>query len=185
MWIHWTAHTRAAHAPFRDIEAARWMWRALERLFPDALSAALLLDHLHLVLPESQREKNARELRGLLGASGQSLGIPWLWQRLLEPEPLPNREHLRRTLRYVALNPCRDNLCRDPLEWPWSTYRDVLGATANPWTRAERLMTALKERGSPSEFKVRFHAYVSGEAGANRNCLPRGSAAPHAPCNSS
>jgi hypothetical protein len=36
-------------------------------------------------------------------------------------------KHLQRTVRYVALNPCRDKLAPDPLAWPFSGHRDTVG----------------------------------------------------------
>jgi hypothetical protein len=64
-------------------------------------------------------------------------------------------------VRYVALNPCRAGLARDPLEWPWSTHRDVVGAVADPWVAAEQLATMLQRprRG----FAETHHAYVSAD----------------------
>jgi putative transposase len=36
--------------------------------------------------------------------------------------------HLLEVLRYVALNPVRDGLCRHPREWRWSSYAATIGA---------------------------------------------------------
>ncbi len=43
----------------------------------------------------------------------------------------------------------------------WSTFRDVAGATADPWVDAVKLAKELGER--EQGFRVRFHAYVSGD----------------------
>jgi hypothetical protein len=72
-------------------------------------------------------------------------------------------------VRYVLLNPCRPWTCAgtrlrlvsDPLSWPWSTLRDVIGATAEPWIDAQRLQGALE--WTPRDFARRFHGYVSSD----------------------
>lgn len=64
-----------------------------------------------------------------------------------------------RGVRYVALNPSRAKLVQDPLEWTWTTHRDVVGAVAKPWVDPERLAHAL---GRPKKgFAEWFHRYVS------------------------
>jgi hypothetical protein len=50
-----------------------------------------------------------------------------VWLPASPPEPLNDSKHLKRTLRYVALNPCRDKLASDPLAWPFSGHRDAVG----------------------------------------------------------
>ncbi len=94
------------------------------------------------------------------GNFGRNIGQS-MWQPLPPPSVIPDRFHLRRQIRYVALNPCRKNLCRDPLEWYWSTYREFFGATANGKGNLYTLAMALGER--PEGFLDRFHAYVSGD----------------------
>ncbi len=61
-----------------------------------------------------------------------------------------------RDLRYIALNPCRARLARDPLAWLWSTHRELFDAVADPWIDR----TALAEL-SPSFEDL--HTYVSGD----------------------
>ncbi|HEY3356624.1 MAG TPA: hypothetical protein VGQ83_25460 [Polyangia bacterium] len=77
------------------------------------------------------------------------------------PDPVRNLRHLRRDVRYLALNPCREGLCRDPLSWLWSTHRDVMGAVADPWVTADRLAAAL--RLPRDGFSRAQHAYVAGD----------------------
>ena len=87
--------------------------------------------------------------------------IPGYWQSIPEPATIPDRQHLRRQIRYVALNPCRKKLCADPLEWYWSTYREIVGSTAMSTVQIDSLITALGE--SRAQFNVRFHSYMSGD----------------------
>jgi hypothetical protein len=84
-----------------------------------------------------------------------------IWQPVATPPTIPDRKHLRRQVRYVALNPTRSGLVRDPLAWLWSTHRDAVGATDDPWVRASRLADAL---GMPrAGFASTHHAYVSAD----------------------
>ncbi|MBI4704176.1 MAG: hypothetical protein HY744_23960, partial [Deltaproteobacteria bacterium] len=86
---------------------------------------------------------------------------PCSWEPVPPPEIIPDLKHLRRLVRYLALNPCRAGLASDPLSWPWSTHRDVVGAVADPWIDGSRLAAALV---LPAQgFAVAHHAYVSGD----------------------
>jgi hypothetical protein len=64
-----------------------------------------------------------------------------------------------RTAVYDVLNPPRAGLVHDPLEWPWSTHRDVVGAVAEPWVSARRLAVAVGRE--PEGFGAWFHRYAS------------------------
>ena len=66
-----------------------------------------------------------------------------------------------RLTRYIALNPPRAGLAVDPLSWPWSTHRDVVGAIVDPWVDAARLADAVGR--SRSGFVAWYHRYVSGD----------------------
>ncbi|MBI5480915.1 MAG: hypothetical protein HY906_18800 [Deltaproteobacteria bacterium] len=141
-------------------------WDALRRGFPDALAAVLLPDHLH-VIPNSDavgpcRQRLAGVLSGVTRHSRWGSQDRWLEWRLAPARSLAsNRDHLARDIRYLALNPCRAGLVADPLEWLWTTHRDVVGAAADPWVTAGRLAAAL---GRPSAgFARAHHAYVSAD----------------------
>lgn len=143
--LHLTA--RADHGfPLSDPNVARRLWSGLRRAFPDALSCCLMGNHLHLLVDE-QPVTATRKLRSALGRTKGT------W-RVAEPEWIrPSPTKMRRQLRYIALNPCRARLCGDPMAWIWSTHRDVLGASIDPWVPAERVA----HLGSPAE----LHAYIS------------------------
>jgi len=164
MWKHWTARTSTPHEPFRDFETAQLFWNRLKGRFPDALGAMLMPNHFHLLLPFESTSSETRDravLTGLMGSLSSNLKMRKLWQPQSEPTSIPDRYHLRRNLRYVALNPCRKSLCKDPLEWPWSTYRDLFGSTVDQWVRPDRLARILGEK--ENGFENRFHNYVSSD----------------------
>jgi hypothetical protein len=64
----------------------------------------------------------------------------------------------------------RKRLAVCPLEWPWTTRRDVLGGSIDPWVTAPRLAAVL---GEPAiGFAARHHAYVSGDPHAHVSGTP-------------
>jgi len=149
-----------------DGEQAAYVWEALRRGFPEALAAVILPDHLHLV-PSTGRPASCRQH---LAAVLSGVTRHWLrrmpggvteWRLAPAREPHSNRDHLARDIRYLALNPCRAGLVVDPLEWLWTTHRDVVGAVADPWVTAARVAEALGR--PPGGFARQHHAYVSAD----------------------
>jgi hypothetical protein len=104
-------------------------------------------DHLHLIAPEPPTATLQARFVGILAAYARVQKRP-IWSEIPPGEEIPNQDHLQRAVRYVHLNPCRERLVRDPLEWEWSTHRDAVGAAAPSWI------------GSVGPG---FHAYVSGD----------------------
>ena len=146
--LHVTARTIAEY-PLSHPENARRMWRALRRTFPEALACCLMGNHLHLMV-EADPARAVRALRRLIASQ------PGWWMPPTPPKVLAGkREKVRRELRYILLNPCRARMVADPLEWVWSTHRDLVGASIDPWVPAERLAWL----GSPRE----LHAYISAD----------------------
>lgn len=167
MYAHYVARARRGLAPLFMDGTARWLWDQLRAAFPEALAALLMPDHVHLIAKLGRRRR--RTLAAILGALARYFELGQVWERVPEPRPLPSIDKLRRGVRYDLLNPCRSwkffgesiRLVRDPLMWPWSTLRDVIGATVDPWTPCDRLEEALDWR-SP-DFASSFHAYVSSD----------------------
>jgi hypothetical protein len=137
---HLVAHTRSGWRAVVQWSSASWLWAQLRRHFPLALGCMLMRDHLHLLARGEPRELRALLAR-VLRAHGRRFG-PVRWD-VAEPAPARTVAIARRTLRYLLLNPVRSNDVDDPLSWPWSTLRDVLGAVVDPWVDAERLHALL------------------------------------------
>jgi hypothetical protein len=179
MLVHLVARTYGGRPAFAEFEAAEWMWRALRRGFAAALAAILMPSHLHVIAEIASAIAGRLHLAHLLAGFSRwhspSAEDPIRWQPIPVPQTISGPEHLRRQVRYVALNPCRDKLVRDPLEWLWSTHRDVVGAAADPWVAANRLARLLDEPGHG--FGDAFHRYVSGDP----SCDTRGTPPPRAP----
>ncbi len=157
MWKHWVARACTPYEPFLDFEVSRRSWNLLKKQFPEMIAAVLMPNHLHFIVPEGE----ICHLVGFLGAVSKWLRVRRLWQPIPQPAEIPDRHHLRRQVRYIALNPCRKKLCQDPLEWYWSTYRESMGAALEGRPILNNLTTALGE--SSHKFAVRFHSYVSSD----------------------
>ncbi len=148
----------------RDVDLREWglagrVWRSLRRAFPEGLAATLMPDHVHLVDESVPRDEGRRRLARALSRATYGLGRG-VWDAAPEPDVV-HESKLARTIRYVALNPCRAGLVADPLEWMWSTYREVMGAVVDPWVDGSRLAERLGHRrwGSSDE----WHRYVSSD----------------------
>ncbi len=165
MIIHVVASTRPPHRPFLEHEAAEWMWTNLRRIFPRVAAAVLMPDHIHVlavdVRPEVAKHRVTRLLAGRARVGALRAGT-YSWTEVPEPRVIPNSKHLARQVRYVALNPCRDRLADDPLEWLWSTYRDVHGATVDPWITGAQLARLLWRPWGKS-WAGKHHRYVSSD----------------------
>ena len=149
--FHLVARAAAGRLLFRTHAEAATLFSRLAPTFPDCESACLMPDHLHAVV----READGGRLGWLMGAyarwrnavRGETGAV---WQPHPAPQVIPDDKHLRRTIRYVHLNPCRAEIVEDPLAWPWSTHRDAVGLAASPIRPVER---------EPE----RFHRWVSGD----------------------
>ncbi len=146
-----------------DHEIATLVWVRLRRAFVAALAAVLMPDHLHL-LTDGEPAAIQRKLRAFTSGLRRSKGpaAALRWQPIDTPSVVPNNvKHCSRQIRYIALNPCRDKLVCDPLAWPWSTYRDVMGGVVDPWITAAQLAKTLGRR--ETGFRSALHRYVSSD----------------------
>ncbi len=168
MYFHFVARARHGLSPYQDVQACRWAWKRLRVNFPEVLAAVLMPNHLHLICSTTEPADQSSRLTRMLAMScrGDDSGI---WE-VGKPQGIPDPLHLARQVRYVVLNPCRARLCGDPLEWPWSTHRGVVGAIVDPWVPAIRLARALEKEGE--RFRERHHAYVSGDPSVSSKGSP-------------
>ncbi len=159
MYYHLVARTFGENAPFTDPEKAYWLWHRLKAAFPNALAAMLMPNHIHFVLKSSAPHEDRVRLARILGRFTTVFGEkPPFWQPVPEPALIVDADKLRRDIRYVLLNPCRARLCKDPLEWKWSTYRGSVGAAVDPWVSQRSLTAALG--GGNLAF---VHRYISSD----------------------
>ncbi|MFH1466827.1 MAG: hypothetical protein ABIO70_20755 [Pseudomonadota bacterium] len=148
---HFTAHAFPPDLLFHDWCEARQLWDSLLSLGP-VQALVLMPDHVHLIARDLDPQAWWHALRGYARWRNHHRGEPGrrVWLALGPPEEVLGAKHLRRALRYLALNPCRDRLVADPLAWPFSTYRDSVGLAVPGVVAIER---------DP----VAWHAYVSSD----------------------
>lgn len=87
------------------------------------------------------------------------------------PRVLVDANKILTDVGYAVLNPTRAGLVDDPLAWYWSTYRDLFGATHDPWVTFERRRRYLPAHVVDLE---RLHALVSADLSTD----PRGTPPP-------
>lgn len=132
--FHLVARARPGTLLFRTHVEARALWDIVVRTFPELIALCLMPNHLHLVLPHADpggRLADAMRAFARWRNAGRGVTGP-VWDEAPGAKELPDASHVRRTVRYVALNPCRGGLVSDPLAWPWSTHRDAVGFALDP-----------------------------------------------------
>jgi hypothetical protein len=147
-----------------------WLWPRLRETFPNAIASELMPNHPHLLNASQDPDADAEKLARLLGHFGRRFGVGGQVSIVAKPQLIEDRQKLERSVRYIALNPCREGLATCPLAWPWSTHRDLVGASVDPWVTAERLARALQR--PLEDFAIRHHAYVSADPSANVEGTP-------------
>ncbi|NUO50784.1 MAG: hypothetical protein HOV80_18180 [Polyangiaceae bacterium] len=169
--IHLTARSAPRRIDCSTREIASWLWPRLREAFPRALAAVVMPDHVHIVTPFADR--TLVDLARVLGNCARGpAGVNALrWMPADAPSRFDDPIKIARNVRYVALNPVRAGLVSDPLSWLWSTHRDVVGATVDPWVTEERLAAALG--WSHRHLAEDWHAYVTKDAGAPPTPPPR------------
>lgn len=161
--LHFSAGTHWPHRPLVVRDACAALWARLRARFPAVFACVLMPDHLHLLVKFASAEALMKLMASELSGFTRSLkrGPGPLWKAVEDPRTIPNLKHLRRQIRYVHLNPCRDKLASDPLEWEWSTHREYIGASALSWVDRKGVDEVFDY---PSRlFGERFHHYVSSD----------------------
>ena len=130
---HYTPRSVRGTVLFRDWEEARRLWDAVVRHVAGLRAAVLMPDHLHILAGEEGHRGVARAMRAYARVRNRLRGEEGAaWSHEPYVSKVSNRDHLRRTVRYIYLNPVRAGLVDDPLAWPFSTLRDALGLALVP-----------------------------------------------------
>jgi hypothetical protein len=150
---HYAARTVPDRLLFTTWAEGIHFWRLLSARTPGALSC-VMPDHIHVLAPSGFeapiRHSMAAYARWLNYRHGRS-GPLW---RHLSDDAVADAQKLHRSIRYIHLNPCRSRLVGDPLAWPLSTHRDLVGLTLRPIAE-------------PRRNAHDFHRYVSGDPSVN------------------
>jgi putative transposase len=82
-----------------------------------------------------------------------------LFKRRYKAELVLSDSYLLEVARYIVLNPVRARICRDPRDWPWSSYRATAGlARAPAFLDNEWLVRVFG--GELAEARRRFRRFV-------------------------
>lgn len=169
--LHLVARAADGARPLRTRAACADLWQRLGARF-DVIACVLMPDHVHL-LARVQRALATRAFAQLLSSFRARSGIAegglrFEWEPIPRPEKVQrDPRHIARTIRYIHLNPCRDGLCDDPLEWEWSTHRDWVGAIARPCVDVERWGRVLRRTAATRTQWL--HEYVCSDPSVRRS----------------
>ena len=93
----------------------------------------LMTNHIHLIVEPGANAMRVSELmkrvngrqsaytNKLEGRSGS------LWEGRYKTSPIQRETYLLNCCRYVELNPVRATMVNDPMDYPWSSYRERMG----------------------------------------------------------
>jgi hypothetical protein len=160
--VHFTARLRINVPARLDREHAAWLFARLRHAFPNTLAATLMPNHPHLIADVIDVAQAHATFTKILAALARTSSWPRpVWQPIPPPLIITGLDKILFQVRYAGLNPCRARFVGDPLAWYWSTYRDVVGATADPWVTFAKLRRYLP---APQRYNIqRLHEFVSSD----------------------
>ena len=72
---------------------------------------------------------------------------------------IERESHLAEVARYILLNPVRAGLCAGPADWPWSSYRAMVGTDPKPAFLATDWLLA-QFGGNPRHARANFAVFI-------------------------
>jgi hypothetical protein len=118
---------------FADDPRLRDLWVRSRCSAGEVLAAIVLPEQLELVV------RDAASIEAKLRAVAERADLRGAHTTVAR---VPEAIALRQVLTAVLARPCEAQLVGDPLEWPWSTARDALGAVIDPWVSSSVLVEA-------------------------------------------
>lgn len=95
-----------------------------------------------------------------------------VFQARFDAQVVQNDIHLLNVCRYIVLNPVRAGMVATPDQWPWSSYRAMIGLVSLPSFLDCNLVLALVSPDDPQDGANRFRQSVL-QADASALRLPR------------
>lgn len=134
----------------------------------------LMTNHYHLVVetPDANLAKGMRELNGVYTQrfNRTYAHVGHVFQGRYKAILAQQDAYLLELARYVVLNPVRARTVRTPVEYPWSSYRAMIGEVVPPqWLETRCLLRALGETEAEA-----VAGYVRFVADGKGQPLPRG-----------
>ena len=148
---HVTAHGVDSR-PLFDDDADRWRFLGVlsdvtREIGWRCLAFCLMTTHYHLLVEERDlpiwRAMRLLNGRYAVAFNKRHERVGHLMNGRYRDTSIETEEHLFRAMRYIALNPVEAGLCSHPEDWPWSSYRQLLGLAtpasfvSTAWTLAQ------------------------------------------------
>jgi REP-associated tyrosine transposase len=129
-------HCRRRFLALLTITIARADWKCL--------SYCLMTNHFHLALGMEKPTLSAgmHWLNGCYAQwfNGRHGFKGHLFEDRFHSERIETESHLLEVTRYLPLNPVRAGICDHPGEWPWSSYRAVVGRAPAGFVSADLVL---------------------------------------------
>ena len=111
----------------------------------------LMTNHYHLVIetPDGNLSKEMRQLNGVYTqySNRRHQRTGHLFQGRFKAILVDRDNYLLELARYVVLNPVRAGMVREAGEWPWSSYRAMVGGETPPaWLATDGLLAAFSKQ---------------------------------------
>jgi putative transposase len=131
----------------------------------DCWTSCLMPNHFHLILRTRKANISAaaRQLNGVYAQwwNKRHGRVGHVFQGRFKGQIIEDGTYLLRACRYVMLNPVRARLCASPDQWPWGSYRALVGLTPNPsYLDTESLLHRLGG-GHIADLRSRLIEYVN------------------------
>ena len=109
----------------------------IERRGWRCLAYCLIPNHAHLLFetPEANLSEGMQRLN-LRWAKRFNKAyelVGHVFQGRFGSELVADERYFRSLLRYIALNPVNAGVCRNPSNWPWSSYAEIVGSVPPRW----------------------------------------------------
>jgi putative transposase len=99
-------------------------------------SYCLMQNHYHLLLetPEGRMPEGMQLLNGIYGGkfNRRHDSVGHVMQGRYKSRRVRDDNHFLILLRYMALNPVKAGVAKDPSDWQWSSYRPLAGLSPAP-----------------------------------------------------
>ncbi len=105
----------------------------------------LMTNHYHLVVetPEGNLAQGMRQINGVYTqyVNRTHRRVGHVFQGRYQAILVEKDSYLLELARYVVLNPVRAHTVKDTAEWPWSSYRAMIGqASSPPWLNTDWIL---------------------------------------------
>lgn len=124
----------------------------------------LMSNHYHLVVetPDGNLSKGMRQLNGVFTqySNRRHRRTGHLFQGRYKAILVDRDSYLLELARYVVLNPVRARMVNEVHDWPWSSYRAMVGTVvAQRWLLTDAMLSAFgRQRGQARQRYIQFVA---------------------------